>query len=93
MNTEQSRAIAKLLREQARLIRDLTAATGLLRICQEKKICPLDYERDLEEIKQRPEYKKIAKGLDLVASHLERAAEDIDLNEMLQKLALVEPAN
>ena len=85
MNTEQSRAIAKLLREQARLIRDLTAATGLLRLCQEKKICPLDYERDLEEIKQTPEYKKLAEGLDLVASHLEQVSEGIDLSELLQK--------
>lgn len=93
MNTEQSRAIAKLLREQARLIRDLTAARGLLRICQEKKICPLDYERDLEEIKQRPEYKKIAEGLDLVASHLEQVAEDIDLSELLQKLPKAKPSS
>lgn len=53
----------------------------------------LDYERDLEEIKQRPEYKKIAEGLDLVASHLEQVAEDIDLSELLQKLPKAKKSN
>jgi hypothetical protein len=55
----------------------LTAARGLLKLCQVKKVCPTDYELDLEEVKQTPAYQQIAKGLDRIASHLERAAEDI----------------
>jgi hypothetical protein len=38
-------------------------------------------------------YQKVAEGLDLVATHLEQTAQDIDLNEVLQKLPQEKPSN
>jgi uncharacterized membrane protein YfbV (UPF0208 family) len=93
LNADQRTAIAGLIRGQARLIRDLTAARALLKFCEENKLHPVKYERALEEIKQKPEYQEIARGLDLIASHLEQSAEEIDLNELLQKLPQGKPAN
>jgi len=86
LNLNQSKALAGIIREHARLIRDLTAARALLKVCQEKQVCPVDFEWDLEEMKQKPEYLQIAKELDLIAVRIEQAAEEIDLNELLQKL-------
>jgi hypothetical protein len=55
---------------------------ALLKFCEENKLHPVKYERALEEIKQKPEYQEIARGLDL-----EQSAEEIDLNELLQKMS------
>lgn len=74
-------------------MRDLSAARGLLKVCQDKKVCPLDYECDLEDIKKTPAYQNLAQGLDLIAASLEQSAEEIDLKELLQRLPKGEPSN
>jgi hypothetical protein len=64
LDAEQSRAVAGIIREFVRLMRDSTAARALLRVCQETRRCPVDFECDLEEIKKDPKYQAVGQSLE-----------------------------
>jgi hypothetical protein len=86
LDAEQSRAVAGIIREFVRLMRDSSAARALLRVCQETRRCPVDFECDLEEIKKDPKYQAVGQSLELIAAHIEQSALEIDLNELLEKV-------
>ena len=85
LDAEQSRAVAGIIREFVRLMNS-TAARALLRVCQETRRCPVDFECDLEEIKKDPKYQAVGQSLELIAAHIEQSAIEIDLNELLEKV-------
>ncbi|HXM99845.1 MAG TPA: hypothetical protein VN982_15355 [Candidatus Dormibacteraeota bacterium] len=86
LDAEGSRKIAGMLREHAKLIRELASAKSLLRFCQENKVYPKNYEQELEEAQKHPAYAKIAQEIDIVAAHLEQVAEEIDVSELLKQI-------
>jgi hypothetical protein len=86
LDAEGSRKIAGMLREHARLIRDLTAARALLKHCQQNKVYPLDFERELADARTNPSYGKIAQEIDIVAARLEEVAEGIEVSELLKQI-------
>jgi hypothetical protein len=63
LDAEQSRAVAGIIREFVRLMNS-TAARALLRVCQETRRCPVDFECDLEEIKKDPKYQAVGQSLE-----------------------------
>jgi hypothetical protein len=86
LNTDQSRAVAGLLREYGKLLCELNAAKALLAYSANDKLYPKEWKQALEDIKQKPGYADPAKGLELIAAHLEKSASEVDLTELLSKI-------
>jgi len=93
IDSTTSRSLALIFRNHAVLARNLTAARTLLQYCQENKAYPLDFERELEDIKKNPAYQQIAETLDRVAALLEQGAERIDLSEVMKLFPPGTPTN
>ena len=86
LDANQRRGLATLLRAHAELQRKLSAAIALLTFCQRNRVYPNDVQGELERAKTHPDYANIAQGYDIVASHLEQSADEIDVNEVLSRL-------
>jgi len=86
LDAAQRRGIAVLLRTIAELQRKLSAAIALLAFCERNEKYPKDFRAELERVKTHPDYASIAQGYDIVASHLEQSADEIDVNEVLSRL-------
>lgn len=93
LDAKQARAIAEFMRAYGNLYREMVSARALLKFCQEKQVYPLDYKQELESLKTKVEYSDIGKVFDIAAAHLEQAAEETDLSEILNTLPKDSPAN
>jgi hypothetical protein len=93
IDPKEKRAVAGFIPEYAKRCREIEGAKFLLRYCQEHKAYPHDFQFELNELKNKPEYQKIARNLDLIADRLEQAADEADLIELVKQMHLSDAAN
>ena len=86
LNAAQRRVLAWFLRKHLDTVRELSTVKAILKYSAEKRVCPLDWERMLEEIKKTPEYSTDGKEIEPVLAQLENEAEALDWNELLSKM-------
>jgi len=62
-----------------------------LQFSEQQGTCPTHWKETLEDMKATPQYNAIAPELESLIVHLEKAAEEIDLNELFEKLPKENP--
>jgi hypothetical protein len=93
LNADQGRAVAGLIREYGRLLCELSAAKVLLKFLAQNQKVLVGWEQALEAMKEKPGYRNPAQALEVIAAHLEQAASEIDLNEVLKQIPPGSPTN
>jgi hypothetical protein len=87
MKDEQRRAIARIIRRQAKLFAELPALTSLLETYAKRNEAPHNWREMLEEIRKSDDYKAIVEEFEPIALRLENEVADDDLIEILLKMS------
>ena len=86
MTAEQRRALAAFLREHMRLIAENLALGAILDSSAAHEQAPVDWQDNLEQLRQTPEYRAIVEEFEQPIAQIERGDAESDLIESLQKL-------
>lgn len=87
------RAVAGILRQYGNILCELAAAKVMLTFLAKNQKVLVEWEQALEAMKEKPGYRNPSQALEVIALVLEQSAEEIDLNELLQKLPPGKPPN
>ena len=86
MTPEQRHALAAFLREHMKLIAEDLALRAILDSNAAQEQAPVDWQNNLEELRQTHEYCAIVEEFEPQIAQIERGDAESDLIESLQKL-------
>jgi lipopolysaccharide biosynthesis regulator YciM len=86
MTHEQRRALAAFLREHMKLIAENLALRAILDSNAAHEQAPVDWQDNLEQLRQTPEYRAIVEDFEPQIAQIERGDAESDLIESLQRL-------
>ena len=86
MTPEQRRALAAFLREHMKLIAENLALRAIMDSNAAHEQAPVDWQDNLEELRQTREYRAIVEEFEPQIAQIERGDAESDLIESLQRL-------
>ena len=93
MTSEQRRALAAFLREHMKLIAENLALRAILDSSAAHEQAPVDWQDNLEQLRQTHEYRAIVEEFESQISQIERGDAESDLIESLQRVLGGRPLN
>jgi hypothetical protein len=93
MTSEQRRALAAFLREHMKLIAENLALRAILDSSAAHEQAPVDWQDNLEQLRQTHEYRAIVEEFESQISQIERGDAESDLIESLQRVLGGRPVN
>ena len=93
MTSEQRRALAAFLREHMKLIAENLALRAILDSSAAHEQAPVDWQDNLEQLRQTHEYRAIVEEFESQISQIERGDGESDLIESLQRVLGGRPVN
>lgn len=93
MTLEQRRALAAFLREHMKLIAENLALRAILDSNAAHELAPVDWQDNLEQLRQTHEYRAIVEEFELQIAQIERGDAESDLIESLQRVLGGRPVN
>ena len=93
MTLEQRRALAAFLREHMKLIAENLALRAILDSNAAHEQAPVDWQDNLEQLRQTHEYRAIVEEFESQIAQIERGDAESDLIESLQRVLGGRPVN
>ncbi len=86
LDAAQKRNFAKVIRAQLEISRELWATRLILEYHEKNNLCPTRWKDSLAEMKTADSYKSVGREFEAMIALLERNADEIDLDALLEQL-------